>query len=319
MAALDAARVRRDRAPAGRCHRDHSAGAVTTRGPPLRSVVVSAIGASWLATLTEARGHYQTSTIGWLPSIVTGGAERATRRQVRAARATGHALTVIIIERTLNFVSEVFRAKPKARRGAGRPPKSEERDTQQAILDAALDVFSAKGFFHASLRDIAEVVGIRDSAIYHYFPNKEALFEALLTKRAETATQEDWRAQLERSTEDVRAFLETLAQGLVGRVLSERMQKRFRILMSDGLRLQAEGKLTVLDNVAPLRPLAKVMQRLVRGKQLRAASPDFLAMEFASPFLTLMMIRIFQPTHPLLKAPTTFVDEHVAAFLRAHT
>ena len=58
--------------PSASCHRArprggvHSAGAVTTRGPLLRSVVISAISASWLATLTETRERYQTSTTGRL-------------------------------------------------------------------------------------------------------------------------------------------------------------------------------------------------------------------------------------------------------------
>jgi len=210
------------------------------------------------------------------------------------------------------------RAKLKARRGAGRPPKSEGRDTQQAILDAALDVFSSKGFYHASVRDIATAVGIRDSAIYHYFPSKEALFEAIVTKRAETAEHEIWRAHFERPSEDVRAYLEALSHASTERVLSARMQKRFRILMSDGPRLQAEGKLDVLDNVAPLEPIAKIMRRLIKEKHLRTANADLLAIEFAAPFLTLLMIQMFQPSHPLLKDTAGFVRGHVDHFLRAN-
>lgn len=208
--------------------------------------------------------------------------------------------------------------KPKARRGAGRPPKSEERDTQQAILDAALDVFSSKGFYHATLRDIAAAVGIRDSAIYHYFSSKEALFEAIVTKRAETTEHEGWRAHFEQPSDDVRAFLEALSRASTERVLSSRMQKRFRILMSDGPRLQAEGKLDVLDNVAPLEPIAKIMRRLIKEKHLCSTSADLLAIEFAAPFLTLLMIRMFQPSHPLLKDTAGFVRGHVDHFLRAN-
>jgi len=47
----------------------HSTVGPSTRTPLLRSVVVSAISASWLATLAETRGHYQTATIGWLLSL----------------------------------------------------------------------------------------------------------------------------------------------------------------------------------------------------------------------------------------------------------
>jgi AcrR family transcriptional regulator len=206
----------------------------------------------------------------------------------------------------------------RPRRGAGRPPKSEARDTQQAILDAALDVFSAKGFYHASLNDIAAAVGIRDSAIYHYFPSKEALFEAIVTKRAEAPQSDEWRAVLEQPIDDVRSFLEALARASLERFLAPRMQKRIRILMSDGPRLQAEGKLDVLDNVTPLQPVVKIMQRLVKEKRLRSSSSDLLAVEFASPFLTLMMIGIFQPNHSLLNDTASFARDHVDHFLRAN-
>jgi hypothetical protein len=48
----------------------HSTAGLSPRTPLLRSVV-SAISASWLATLTETRGHYQTATTGWLPTGFT--------------------------------------------------------------------------------------------------------------------------------------------------------------------------------------------------------------------------------------------------------
>ena len=62
-------------------------------------------------------------------------------------------------------------------------PKRRRADADRsvaAILDAALDLFAAKGFFGTSLRDVATAVGVRESALYNYFPGKHALFEALI-------------------------------------------------------------------------------------------------------------------------------------------
>jgi AcrR family transcriptional regulator len=61
----------------------------------------------------------------------------------------------------------------------GRPPKHEARNTRERILDAALELFAAQGFAGTSLRQIAQVVGIKESAIYAHFASKEAMYQTL--------------------------------------------------------------------------------------------------------------------------------------------
>lgn len=43
------------------------------------------------------------------------------------------------------------------------------------ILQAALRAFGEKGYHRTTLEDIAEHLGVRKTALYHYFPDKEAL------------------------------------------------------------------------------------------------------------------------------------------------
>ena len=50
-----------------------------------------------------------------------------------------------------------------------RPRNADGQRTRKAILDAALDLFSEKGYFGTSLRDVATAVGVRESALYNYF------------------------------------------------------------------------------------------------------------------------------------------------------
>lgn len=55
-------------------------------------------------------------------------------------------------------------------------------DTRQNILDRGKEEFLRKGFEGASLRVIAKAAGVTTGAIYGYFPDKKALFDALVAQ-----------------------------------------------------------------------------------------------------------------------------------------
>ena len=56
---------------------------------------------------------------------------------------------------------------------------------REEILESALDVIGRRGYQNASLKEIAEVVGVTPAALLHYFGSKEELFTAVLRKRDE--------------------------------------------------------------------------------------------------------------------------------------
>lgn len=60
------------------------------------------------------------------------------------------------------------------------PPRRRKEARPAELLDAALDVFAAKGFAAARMEDIAAAAGAAKGTIYLYFPSKEAVFEALV-------------------------------------------------------------------------------------------------------------------------------------------
>jgi AcrR family transcriptional regulator len=66
------------------------------------------------------------------------------------------------------------------------PPKI---STKERILEAALEVFSDKGFFVATVDEIAEQAGVGKGTLYRYFANKEALFNELVRIRLEELEQ----------------------------------------------------------------------------------------------------------------------------------
>ncbi len=77
----------------------------------------------------------------------------------------------------------------------GRPRKLRRGPlTRKQILDAALTLFSEKGTARSSVRDIAQIAGITDAAIYYHFPSKRELFEALIEERGFTAALQSLEA-----------------------------------------------------------------------------------------------------------------------------
>lgn len=55
--------------------------------------------------------------------------------------------------------------------------------TRKQILDAALRLFSERGFSRTTVRDIARAAHITDAAIYYHFDSKQELLQALVEER----------------------------------------------------------------------------------------------------------------------------------------
>jgi TetR/AcrR family transcriptional regulator len=67
-----------------------------------------------------------------------------------------------------------------------RPQTRIQQKNSEAILEAALEVFSTHGFRGATLDQIAEVAGLSKPNLIYYFPSKEAMHQALLTRLLDT-------------------------------------------------------------------------------------------------------------------------------------
>ena len=61
--------------------------------------------------------------------------------------------------------------------------KDSQLQTQERLLDAALIVFSRRGYYAASVDEVAAEAGYSKGAVYSNFSNKEELFLALIDRR----------------------------------------------------------------------------------------------------------------------------------------
>ena len=71
--------------------------------------------------------------------------------------------------------------KPKKPARTGRPLTRIQREKQDIILEAALDVFSVHGFRGATIDQIAEAAGMSKPNLLYYFPRKEEIYKRLMT------------------------------------------------------------------------------------------------------------------------------------------
>lgn len=56
---------------------------------------------------------------------------------------------------------------------------SQREDTRALVLDAALSLFTDKGYFNTSVHDIGREAGVSIGSIYHHFGDKEGLARSL--------------------------------------------------------------------------------------------------------------------------------------------
>lgn len=62
-------------------------------------------------------------------------------------------------------------------------------ERRQEILDAAMELFTTRGYDAVSMRDIARAVSITPGLVYHYFDSKQHLFEVAFSAYVAECTQ----------------------------------------------------------------------------------------------------------------------------------
>jgi len=95
----------------------------------------------------------------------------------------------------------------------------EAASTRDRILNVALDLFTEKGFDGASLREIAERLGVTKAAIYYHFASKDDILMALHMRLHEFGT--DALSQMTEEPVTLELWGELLDQ-ILGQMLAQR-------------------------------------------------------------------------------------------------
>jgi AcrR family transcriptional regulator len=169
-------------------------------------------------------------------------------------------------------------------------PGVESLSARQQILAAAVELFAERGRAGASLRELATRVGLHNSTLFHYFPDKESLAASALDAVAER--QLEW---LERLEADVPPALETLESVLSDWDHHLRSAPAEARLLLDAVAGPGSGALARDGERPPVERMTKLLESWLR----RADSAGVV--HCPSPGATarhLLALLLFRPGRP---------------------
>lgn len=182
------------------------------------------------------------------------------------------------------------------------PPVS----TKERILNAALELFSQKGFDAVSVEQIAQAVGIKAPSLYKHFASKQAIFEAILAEmqRRYDARTAAMKLHFADADSDVRLFADMDETALICKV-----QDLVRYALHDPYVSRSRRLLTIEQYRDPLLAQLyterymthmlvyheKLFTRLIEAGVLRPFDPYLMAMQYVAPIYLLLSLCDRQP------------------------
>jgi AcrR family transcriptional regulator len=143
---------------------------------------------------------------------------------------------------------------------------------REAILEAALDEFSARGFAAARLEDVAKRAGVAKGTIYLYFADKEALFQELV--RFQIGPVMSAFETVLASPLPLKSLIDQAIEIFAREVFGTRRKQVMRLIISEGPRFPALAEFYYREVLGPI--LKAVRARLLRALEHGEIADDAL-------------------------------------------
>lgn len=200
----------------------------------------------------------------------------------------------------------------------GRPKKDDSRDTRQDILDRALELFATHGFTGSSMRDIARAVGVRESALYHHFPNKNAILSTVLESSGPGALNSLMTSDLVRIIESLgpHQFLRTMGETVLTLWSTPRERHLLRLIMAEMPRLKEAGLFDLQAQVWRVRArIGELFASLVERGLIKPIDPLTASLRFMGPLMLIRVLHLSDLTsNPNLEAMREDLMRHIDSF-----
>ena len=189
--------------------------------------------------------------------------------------------------------------------------------TKDKILKTSLKLFSAKGFKATTVRDIAGAMGVKQSALYNHFKNKDEILETLISNLTSSAivTLFDGKDTTELSKQG-KALLSSL--GTTFKLISFDGQNEalYKLLMQEIFRNE---RIRAIYNEhfyqENVKKLSGIFFTMMQNEQIRSSDPLLLANEFFSPlFFYQMQITLLKLDKKSTSSVVSMFEKHVDYF-----
>ncbi len=192
-----------------------------------------------------------------------------------------------------------------------------EKSTKEKIIDAALELFAEKGYKGASIRAIASKVGIRESAIYNHFKNKEDILDTIVKNFASPSLS---LLSSDKPIEELalkgKSFLREFAASFKLLSYDDKSEKFFRFVMIE-LMQNVTIREIFLDTFHKehLKILSKAFFIMMQEGLIRSSDPMLMAQEFLSPlFFYRMQATLLRLDGNSTSQTATLFEKHIDFF-----
>lgn len=190
--------------------------------------------------------------------------------------------------------------------------------TKEKIVEAALELFSLRGYDGVSVRDIARAVGIRESSLYNHFESKRAIFDGIV----DFCVQQSERYFRESSLPFCEGDDTGIYRGIGLEHLQELIERTFRFFFDDPWNARFRRLLLLSQYADPrcrdiyrqlyrdkcVQIQAYIFAALMDAGELRREDPLAVAAEFHGPmFMLIHTCDSFEEARP-------FIRTHVEQF-----
>ncbi|MFC5750861.1 TetR/AcrR family transcriptional regulator [Actinomadura rugatobispora] len=161
----------------------------------------------------------------------------------------------------------------------GRPTRAEAAELERRLREAALEVFSDRGFEGATMEEIARAAGISKRTLYAKYPDKRALFAKVLPWAMSTL---NWDApDLDDVADDLPSALAAIARIAIARVVDPQVARLTRVAMSEAHHFPEFAEAAHSMTWSPrLRSVVDVLERHARAGAIVVDDPELAAEQF---------------------------------------
>jgi AcrR family transcriptional regulator len=196
-------------------------------------------------------------------------------------------------------------------------PLSKGSKTKEKILKHALKLFSSKGFKATTVRDIAGSIGIKQSALYNHFKNKDEILETLIQDLTSSAivTLFDNKDASELHKEG-KSLLMGIATTFKLLSFDAQNEALFKLLMQELFRneriREIYNEYFYQENV---KKLSGIFFAMMQEELIKSSDPLLLANEFFSPlFFYQMQVSLLKLDKKSTSSVVSLFEKHVEHF-----
>ncbi|MCR4615987.1 MAG: TetR/AcrR family transcriptional regulator [Clostridiales bacterium] len=191
-------------------------------------------------------------------------------------------------------------------------------DTKTKIINAALKLFSEKGYNGTNVRELSNELGLVKSALYKHYESKEAVWEALADSMeayySERFGSENNLPPIPDSTDELFNMTVNMVTFTVN---DEKIRMTRKLLMTEQFRDRRASDLATKHFLMGTRQIFRhIFAGMIEKGLLKNDDPDMLALEYTAPITVLIHLCDREPKN--IPEALSQIEAFCKHFIKTH-